>query len=207
MAIVSKILDSKQLKVWDKIKNLKDIGVLAGGTGLALQLGHRLSVDFDFFYPKEINNHFILQVRKNFGRIRILINNSDELTFLTPEDVKITFLYYPFKVSHKPIIIDDIKVMDIKDIASAKAYTLNRRASVKDYIDLYFITKNKFSLEEIVKNAQLVYGDLFSEKLFLSQLLYTEDIDKKEMENIIFLTNGKITINMIKKYFEKMIKI
>lgn len=202
-----KVLDANGQKAWQKLENFSNIGLLAGGTALALQSGHRKSIDFDFFCPEEIEPKLILKVKKVFGKIKILVNSTDELTFLTPEGVKVTFLYYPFRFLYKPKIINKIRVLDKKDIASAKAYTLNRRATIKDYIDLYFLIKNGFAIQKIIKNSKKIYGDLFSEKLFLAQLLYLDDIDKNELNNIKFITKEKINIKILKKYFKNIIKI
>ena len=71
---------------------------LAGGTALALQIGHRVSVDFDLFSDKEIERSLLPHVQRVFSdgaSIAPLINNPDELTVLV-DDVKITFLKYPF---------------------------------------------------------------------------------------------------------------
>lgn len=203
----NEILDSKRQEVWTKLKQFKYLGKLGGGTALAFQLGHRKSFDFDIFCPKPTERNLPIKVRKIFGNVKVLINNSDELTFLTPEDVKITFLYYPFKFKHKSVILDDLHLLKICDIAAAKAYALNRRGSFKDYVDLYFILKSGISLEKIIKNAYAIYGDLFSEKLFLSQLLYTEDINPKEFKGILFIKGHKITLTQLKKFFKKIIKI
>ena len=71
---------------------------LAGGTALALQIGHRVSVDFDLFTDADIERTFLDRVRRVFRNgvdVAPLVNNSDELTVLA-NDVKITFLHYPF---------------------------------------------------------------------------------------------------------------
>jgi hypothetical protein len=74
---------------------------LAGGTALALQIGHRVSVDFDLFSDKDIERSLLPSVQRVFSgaaSIAPLINNSDELTVLV-DDVKITFLKYHFRHS------------------------------------------------------------------------------------------------------------
>lgn len=66
------------------------------------------------------------------------------------------------------------------DLAAMKAYALGRRSKWKDYVDLYFITKNHYSLDEIQRRAYELFGDLFSDKLFRSQLSYYDDVDYSE---------------------------
>lgn len=202
----SLVLSKEGIATWEKLKQLRGNFILGGGTGLALQLGHRRSIDFDFFSYKKISNSLLNQCKKIFGFTKVLINNQDELTFLTKENVKITFIYYPYKFAHKIKMFEGIKVLNIIDIASAKAYTLNRRASLKDYIDIYYILNNNILLSEIIKNAQLTYKEVFSEKLFLAQLIYFDDIKKEDWLNIVLLTNEKLNNNKLEKYFKEKIK-
>ncbi len=201
------VLSEKMKQDWDKLKKLKDIGILGGGTALALQLGHRQSIDFDFFCSKLISSKLILKIKDIFGEIKILINNSDELTFLTPNKVKITFLYYPFKFNSQPLNFEDLKLLNILDISATKAYALNRRASIKDYIDIYTILKSGITLPQIIKKAINIFGELFSEKLFLSQLLFMEDIDPSSFGEILFIGKNKPDFKQIQNYFKEQIKI
>ena len=66
-----------------------------------------------------------------------------------------------------------------------KAYALGRRSKWKDYVDLYFLLNNEFSISEISSCATQLYGDLFSEKLFRSQLCFFDDIDYSESVDFI----------------------
>lgn len=72
------------------------------------------------------------------------------------------------------------RIPDLLDLAAMKAYALGRRSKWKDYVDLYFLLNDKFTLGEISNRATEIYGDLFSDKLFRSQLSYFEDVDYSE---------------------------
>ena len=61
-----------------------------------------------------------------------------------------------------------------------KAYALGRRSKWKDYVDLYFLLTKHFSLEEVSRKAEGLFGELFSEKLFRAQLSYFDDVDYSE---------------------------
>ena len=65
-----------------------------------------------------------------------LINNTDELTVLV-DDVKITFLKYPFPTFDPFVIYEHVPLLSVREIAATKAYTIGRRGAYKDYIDLY----------------------------------------------------------------------
>jgi hypothetical protein len=66
------------------------------------------------------------------------------------------------------------------DLAAMKAYALGRRSKWKDYVDLYFIIKDHYTVKQISKRAVEIYDQLFSEKLFRAQLAYFKDIDHSE---------------------------
>lgn len=156
---------------------------LAGGTALALQIGHRISVDFDLFSDKEINKNLFARVKKIFaGKTIILsVNNPDELTVFINE-VKVTFLFYPFPVKTSLVDFNGLKLLSPKEIAATKAYTIGRRGSLKDYIDLYFIVSEKIAaLGEIIELARNKFMDEFNDRLFLEQLAYFSDIEETEI--------------------------
>src|ERR1700733_12862036 len=116
---------------------------LAGGTALALQIGHRLSVDFDLFYHDPIDRTLLSAVTKIFvgSPVKPVINNPDELTAFVG-NVKMTFLSYPFPVI-EPLVPGAVRMLSVKEIGATKAYTIGRRGTYKDYVDLYFIVAHQ----------------------------------------------------------------
>lgn len=177
---------------------------LAGGTALALQLGHRISADFDLFTNTEIAKDLLPKVQNLFKGFKIVasVNNSEELTVFA-KSTKLTFLKYPFPLIFDLIEYRGIKLLSVKEIAATKAYTIGRRGAFKDYVDLYFIiSKNYSDLNEIIKAADKKYGEEFNSRLFLEQLIYLEDIRDEE---IIFLRE-KVEKETLKDFFESQIK-
>jgi len=199
-------LDPGRKIVFEKLASFKKQGYLAGGTALALQLGHRISFDFDIFCEKEISNSIILKARKEFSIKETLVNSKEEFTFNDKNGVKVSFIYYPFDLGR--FLIENPEGMNLlsaKGIALVKAYTLDRRGSWRDYVDLYFILKSKtINLETIIKEAKKVYRGIFSEKLFLSQLIYSDDINREEATETKFL-GEKATLKQVENYFKKEI--
>jgi hypothetical protein len=166
---------------------------LAGGTGLALQIGHRVSVDFDLFSADEIDRGLLRHVRRAFANAEVLplINNADELTTLV-NGVKVTFLRYPFPPDEPFVVYDNVPLLSIRDIAVTKAYTIGRRGSYKDYVDLYFIMAERHArLTDIVHGAEQRYGTDFNSRLFLEQLVYIADLDDAEIQFIKPLVTPK----------------
>lgn len=199
---INDVLSSTKKVVFEKLAALKRVGVLAGGTALAFQLGHRRSFDFDIFTSKEIPSEFAWEVKKVFGKIKVIKESETELTFFTPKKVKITFFHYPFKSLYKIIKTKSISIFDWRDIAADKAYTLGRRPIYRDYVDIFFIIKKGHPLKDILSDAKRKFSGLFSEKLFLGQLIYFSDIQDFEIE---FLRK-KYAPEEIKIFFEKVVK-
>lgn len=206
MELHLEILDQERKEIFEKLKVFKNLGCLAGGTALALQLGHRVSADFDIFCERSIKKNFILEAKKIFQIKDILVNNQDELTFLTDEGIKISFIYYPFNL--KKYYLENylpIKILSAQGVALTKAYTLNRRNSWRDYLDLYFILKNNLiTLKEIIVQSKGVYDEAFSEKLFLAQLIYTDDIAQAEIKGTKII-DKEINLEEVKQFFQKQI--
>lgn len=173
---------------------------LAGGTALALQIGHRVSIDLDFFTPKKLTKDLLSILEKHFegGDIQVLVNTSTELTALI-QGVKVTFLEYSF-LNKYPLVPTDIQPLaNILDIASMKAYAIGRRQSAKDYVDMYYLLLEKHvTLEQILADATEKFGDAFNSRLFCEQLLFIEDL---EPEPIIFL-KPEVSLEAMRTFFE-----
>ena len=116
---------------------------------------------------------------------------------LIVNDVKVTFFEYPFPVEPECKYENILRLPSLIQLAAMKAYALGRRSKWKDYVDLYFLLKNCFSLAEISSEARRLFGELFSEKLFRSQLCYFEDIDYTE--EVDFLIKNPPTDEEIKE--------
>ncbi len=174
---------------------------MAGGTALALQTGHRISVDFDLFSDDDIPKELLERVEKTFSESTIspLVNNPEELSVLIG-GLKLTFLKYPFPVIKEMADLDGLKALSILELSATKAYTIGRRGSFKDYVDLYFIlSENQANLEQIIELSEQKYGNEFNSRLFLEQLIYLEDVEEAE---IIFLKEP-VKKAQLKEFFIK----
>ena len=198
-----KALKSEQQKIFERLKHFPEF-YLAGGTALALQIGHRISVDFDFFSEKEISPGLLDKLRKIFKdfKVEAVINHSEQLS-VNVNKIKIDFVKYNF-----PPLMDlsefwGIKFLSIPEIAAAKAYTIGRRITFKDYIDLYFILRGKFVfLRNLIAICKKKYKGEFNERLFLEQLISLEEAEETPIE---FLRKP-ITKRTMAEFFKKEIK-
>ncbi|MBN2634611.1 MAG: nucleotidyl transferase AbiEii/AbiGii toxin family protein [Bacteroidales bacterium] len=153
---------------------------MVGGTAIALHLGHRRSIDFDLFCRNEINKKDIRKKLETvpFSIVRIF-EDTDQLHFII-NDIKVTFFNYAYDIEHPLSLEQNLSYPSLLSLASMKAYALGRRAKWKDYVDLYFILKDYYSVEEISNEAIRYFGQFYSEKLFREQLAFHKDIDYSE---------------------------
>lgn len=191
------VLGEEQKKLLFLVRTFYDKFYLVGGTAIALQIGHRRSIDFDLFSEKKIDHKKIRNlIVKNHKINRVIVDEAGEYTLIV-DDVKLTFLCYPFKIKPTKRFNDYIRMPDLTTLAAMKAYTLGRRAKWKDYVDLYWIMERHCSIKEIIKKAQTIFGVEFNEKNFRQQLAYFKDIDYTE--EVDWLNGFKISDSKIKQ--------
>jgi hypothetical protein len=192
------ILDEKRLAILPLLKSFKNSYYLAGGTGLALQLGHRDSIDFDFFSQEDINTEkLFLQIAEVFNSHKIIKvqEEKNSLAVFIDENIKISFLSYKYKLIDELAEEENLKIASILDIACMKLSAIISRAANKDYIDLYFILKI-FSLKEILEKLDEKMPGL-DVNLVLKSLVYFKDISS---EPIKFKNNNDVGLEEVEKF-------
>jgi hypothetical protein len=157
----------------------------------------------DFFNPRQISSNLLSDVENRLGQKadEIIVNNADQLT-VRILGVKLTFLHYPFQLLLPLKEYHGVPVADVPEIAAMKAYTIGRRGTFKDYVDLFFIIDGGFTIKKIAQMAQEKFGGIFNDRLFLEQLVYLKDIPSEE---IMFLSR-KVSREEIEKFFMDKIK-
>ena len=174
------ILSDNQIELLPLVKQFTREYYLVGGTAIALYIGHRRSIDFYLFKLNAIRPTTNLSKISAFHFPYTVTRRVSEQMNITIHDVKFTFFQYPFKVNAKRRFEDYARLPELIDLAAMKAYALGRRSRWKDYIDLFFLLKNYYSVKQISARATEIYDQLFSEKLFRAQLSYFKDIDYSE---------------------------
>lgn len=180
------VLSENQLELLPLVKQFSREYYLVGGTAIALYIGHRRSIDFDLFKHTSLKPENIISKISAFNYPYSITRRVKEQMNVIVHDVKFTFFEYPFKIEAKQKFEDSIRLPELIDLAAMKAYALGRRSKWKDYVDLYFILKDYFTIEQISKKAYEIYNQLFSEKLFRAQLSYFDDIDYSESVEYLF---------------------
>lgn len=195
---------------------------LAGGTGLALQLGHRRSFDLDFFQStgeERLKFHRVYQeLNRTFETADVqLVSKQVDQAIWRMKGVKVTFLVYPFPLLYELVdgeivspALQGIRLASPTEIALMKAYALGRRATFRDYVDLYFLlSQGIITLEDIIAGASrkfVLKGEsLFSSRLFLEQLVYMEDLeDKGAVLNMVL--EPRPDMHTIAAYFKRQVR-
>ncbi len=189
------ILDKKQKEMVPFLGGFSEDFGLAGGTAIALHIGHRRSIDFDLMTVKEFRTVDIQKKIMKSKKIEsVSVDQEGEYTVLIG-GIRITFLHYPFPISFTEEL-EGIRMADLLTLSALKAYALGRRAKWKDYVDLYFIMKD-FVIGDIIKKAEEIFGNSFNEKIFRTQLSYFKDIDYSE--KLEYLPGFEVSDEVIKK--------
>lgn len=148
---------------------------LVGGTSLALQIGHRKSVDLDFFGEVDGDNDALVGDLRNLGNLMVLKDSSHIHIYLL-NNIKIDIVDYAYPWLNEAIRIDGIQLAGLTDIAAMKLAAITGRGTKKDFIDLYFLSR-RFSLSEMQSFYERKYpdGSMF---MVLKSLSYFEDAEQ-----------------------------
>jgi hypothetical protein len=165
------------------LKQLQSLSILSemrlvGGTSLALQIGHRKSIDIDLFGILSADYENLVDELKTLGEV-VSLKNSKNIHSLLINEIKVDIVNYEYKWLTNKITTDNIHLASIEDIAAMKLNAIIGRGSKKDFIDLFFILKD-YSLATLIDFYTKKYND-GSTFLVLKSLTYFEDADMEEM--------------------------
>lgn len=172
---------------------------LAGGTALALQLGHRISIDLDFFTGHEFNE---TKLSAELASLPAFVQDGTAKWTVWGKigKTKFSMFYYKYPLLEKTIPFERIQLASLADIAAMKIHAIEQRGTRRDFIDVYFLSKS-FTLENMLSFYQKKYAvsedHLYS--LFRS-LDYFEDAEKETQ-----MPKMKTSLNWeeVKEYFRK----
>lgn len=155
---------------------------LAGGTALALWIGHRHSYDFDFFTNKEFAEQmFLKKVTKTFPNFKL--ERKEQKTILGYiGKTRFSHFYYQYPLIFKTRQYLGINLADPRDIAAMKIAAVSDRGTKRDFVDLYFIfsEEKKMTLAEALKVYDRKFKALRQNKIhILKSLAYFDDAEKE----------------------------
>lgn len=173
-------IESKTLELLRSIQSLEVFSKvrLVGGTALALQLGHRKSVDLDFFGDVNFGNIDISNLDSTITTVTAL-KKSDNINIFIINGIKVDFVNYSYPWLEDKISIEGINMASIKDIAAMKIAAITNRGSRKDFVDIYFLLQD-YTLKELIFFYEEKFRDA-SKYLALKSLSYFEDAEKEPM--------------------------
>jgi len=178
---------------------------LADGTALAIQTGHRKSVDLDFFTQEQsFDTEELLNELSHGPEWRITVNRKNTI-YGELLGAKISFIAYPFFVpAHEKIQYGSLFVLQPKDIAVMKIIAISQRGKKRDFFDLYWCAHNVEPLEQTIKKLKKQYPSIAHDyHHILKSLVYFEDAESDPEPEIFFKANWK----EVKKFFKKEIPV
>lgn len=155
-ALHTDILTEAQKDVLEKLATvLSDTDFyLAGGTALAIQIGHRMSADFDWFIPRLGDPEILFQKLKRAGINYTVVSIDIETVYLDINDIQISFIGYDYPLLAPKILLHEygIYLASPDDIACMKLSAIGGRGSRKDFIDMYFLIKQFRPLDDYLRD-------------------------------------------------------
>jgi hypothetical protein len=115
--------------------------VLAGGTALALRLGHRVSADLDFFTQKEVRADTLLRKIKASGMAVRVISEGEGYLVAEIDGLKFSMLHYDYPFTG-PVLYEGVLIASVLDIAGMKTIAISQRGTKRDFVDMYFIVRD-----------------------------------------------------------------
>lgn len=181
------ILPAVQNRLWPELRPAPGLGlVLYGGTAVALRLGHRASVDFDFFTDKPLDREVLKAAFPFIARSVVLQDQSDTFTVLVSGDaaqdehIKVSFFgALGFGRIGEPEATDDgvLHVASLDDLMATKLKVMLQRVEAKDYQDIAAMLKAGVSLAKGLAAARAMYGHDFQPSESLKALVFFEGGD------------------------------
>lgn len=179
------VLPVSQKQLWPTLRSLSELGfVLYGGTAVALRLGHRYSIDFDFFSEKPLKR---AEIKSSFDWVAhstVLQESYDTWVMLVPvkgaEQVKVSFFgEISFGRVGEPQYTTDgvLQVASLDDLMATKLKVILQRAEVKYYFDIAAMIKAGVRLDYGLSTARQLFGSNFQPSESLKALTYFDDGD------------------------------
>lgn len=175
------VLSDEQVCLWREFGDVPCSFVLCGGTAVALHLGHRASLDFDFFSQERFDPDELYHAVGFLEGSKAIQKSANTLTCTVERGrpVQVSFFGVPsIQLINRPLISpdNDLRIATLIDLAGMKCGVVQKRAEAKDYIDLDAIIQHgKIDLSVALAAAKAIYGPAFNPELTLKSLSYFGD--------------------------------
>ena len=173
---------------------------LVGGTALALQYGHRQSIDLDFFGDLTCEQEKTQEILSKYGKVTVL-KETKNIRIYVVDNIKVDFVHYScYPWLEDAIFEDGIRLASPKDIAAMKINAIEGRGTRKDFVDVFFLLKH-YSLQEILSFYKAKYPN-YSDFRAMMSLTYFEDAEMQPMpkmfNNMSWPDMQKVIIEKVK---------
>ena len=207
------ILTQKQKLILESVRRnrfLRKQFYFTGGTVLAqYYLKHRFSDDLDFFSEEKFDNRVILALIDDWSKLYKFSFTSRfaevvyrfDLHFPDNSKFIVDFGYYPYPRVEKGSVDDDLRIDSLRDIATNKLFTINQRTEVKDFVDLYFLLKNKFTVWDLIYSLEAKFKNFD-----LDVELLAMDMLKAEDFKILPIIIKPLKLEELRKFFRDLAK-
>jgi hypothetical protein len=194
---------------WQVVAKLKRIidkyeAVLAGGTALALQTGHRLSHDLDFFTEKKFTPDALISMLKKAGLSYRVVAEGEGSLVAEVEGKKVSFFSYDYRFLEKPVTYEGLPLAGLLDIADMKVIAISQRGTKRDFVDLYVILQ-LMPFHKIADHMVKRFGRQRISPVHIGKsLAYFSDADSDPEPS--YIKGRTIKWETIKKFFKTHVK-
>ena len=190
----------KNIPLWDDF-------YLAGGSGLALQIRHRLSMDFDLFSNSnkldESERKNLQKTLLNYGSTTIKTSKYETLEVVF-NGVIISFFHYDYPLIKRLREFNSINIASITDIGLMKLAAIIGRGSKKDFFDIYFILKEHIGFEKLLLLSKKKFVEVPSFDIqAMRALVYFDDAESERTPEMII----KVSWNEVKDFLREEVKL
>ena len=196
------VLPSEALDLISRISSVAQAFYLAGGTALALQLGHRVSIALDFFSTSPFDEEVL---RKNINPEQAIMVRRGTLHVIK-EGVNLSFLHYEVPLCYPVLRWRKINIASWKDIIAEKLKSISQRGAKKDFFDLYAVLKLKAQVSEVCSFFLRRFEDSgINLYHVLRSVVYFEDAEE-EPPPVLLMEGDEWGWERVKRFFEERVR-
>jgi len=175
---------------------------LGGGSAAALHLGHRVSIDLDFFTPQEYEPDTLSRQLQRIGHLRVQQQSRGTLVGQL-SGVQVSYFTYPYPLLEKTISLANVRVASLLDIALMKLIAIGQRGTKRDFVDLYFICQSGWQLADLFQRVPRKYRTVsYPSYHLLRALAYFEDADEDASPQMLVEWDWAA----VKEFFEEEVR-